>query len=378
MILTVPISGHDVNLLPLVEKILLNDIENEHGFGFHRLIVVPAPSVAVEGKRFCESVGGSFESAEVVPLKSEPSFDPPWPRNCNQHFYETARIVNERHPDQPWYFFELDNTPVKYGWLDMLQQEYNAGGKPFCGKVHPTWRLRDGKFQREGSHMVGTGVYAGNLFTSSTMIDFIIAGVDPFDVALQGEIMDAWGCTDSKVIQHNWSSRHYRREGDEGIVCEMEDPGPYPPDIVHNKPIEKWTAIVHGCKDGSLARLILSDRGVEGIEAPLSEFERMVSMTRPVETSTKPELIGKVKLGDDDFVPSTPGDMKESPWLKLVGGNDWPDPATTMRLMEMLWDPKNANIKVATLSRRFKKEVGDEEFEKLSEKFTEKSKPKSK
>jgi hypothetical protein len=58
----------------------------------------------------------------------------------------------------------------------------------------------------------------------------------------------------TKFIHHHGRTHNYRREGDM-IVCDDKD---MPDGISYNGPIPPEAVVVHGCKDGSLSRLLVS------------------------------------------------------------------------------------------------------------------------
>ena len=61
--------------------------------------------------------------------------------------------------------------------------------------------------------------------------------------------------TDTQLIQHNWKTENYRVE-DGTIVCSNVEELPY--GISFDYPVRGDAVVLHGCKDGSLARLLHS------------------------------------------------------------------------------------------------------------------------
>lgn len=57
-------------------------------------------------------------------------------------------------------------------------------------------------------------------------------------------------------MQHNWKTRNYRRKASRIISDNFDMPHP---DLHTNNPIAPDAVVCHGCKDGSLARLILDE-----------------------------------------------------------------------------------------------------------------------
>jgi hypothetical protein len=224
-----------------------------------------------------------------------------WPLGPNAYFRNTISYLytTTNTIDQPWYWFELDNTPLKKGWLDALQKEYVAAHAVFLGARHATYYVdQNNKLLSKGYHMAGTGIYPKN-FTQLCDLWRFEEGV-AFDVWIQWEIIKA-GLTDTPLIQHNWKTCNYRREGGE-IVCDNFDM-PHP-DLHTNKPVSPEAVIVHGCKDLSLARLLLSELGGNKVKTNSSPVSGDV--VKPVKSTTTKKKIAtdrRVKKFKNNYSP---------------------------------------------------------------------------
>ncbi len=259
MLLTVPCSLADVHLLPNLAKV----IRKLGPYGAHKLLVVPTKEIEHQGRTFAEEVGSLFleSKVEVVSLGITG-----WPVAANRHFKEVARIVHASQVKEAWHFFEPDNTPLVNGWLDLEQAEYVRENKPFWGCVVPTrgWANSPaGRVAQDGEpHMVGTGVYPPNYFAFSVKVHscdvhmpFNRLPLSPFDTEIRHEVVpNAFATT---LIQHNWQTKNYRVENEQ-IVCDDSDG--ISTELSHKKPWNGKAIIVHGCKDGSLAELVLADK----------------------------------------------------------------------------------------------------------------------
>ena len=259
MILTVPCSLSDAHLLPNLAKVLLK----LGPYHIHKLLVVPTKEIEQKGREFANEVGSMFLESKVVAVDLGVTG---WPIASNKHFKEVARLVCESKENEAWYFWEPDNTPLVNGWLDLAQAEYIQRNKPFWGAVIPTRGFvqgPNGSIPQDGEpHMVGTGIYPPNLHLFSVKLrtcDFHMPfnrlPLESFDLALRDEcVPNAFATT---LIQHNWQTKNYRVENDQ-IVC--DDVDGITPELSHKKPWDGRAIIIHGCKDGSLAELVLADK----------------------------------------------------------------------------------------------------------------------
>ena len=67
-----------------------------------------------------------------------------WPFPQNKCFQDSARHIETKFPGSHFFWWEADCIPLKSGWLDALEAEYQKGGKPFCGPVHPVNKNMNG------------------------------------------------------------------------------------------------------------------------------------------------------------------------------------------------------------------------------------------
>ncbi len=262
MLLCIPISESDKHLLDG----FIACLQKFGPYNNHQLLVVGSPNVSTEIQDTELILRDLFASSSSLVFKK--NYTTGWPHACNSYFFNTAAHVEfELKPDPsvPWYYFELDNTPTKQGWLDELQADYIAarladGTKAFMGVRQQTLvadlstnQLKSGT----GSHMVGTGMYPIYLSKHSLLIKSIwnVPNI-PWDVYMQWEIDNPRNSklTHTDKIQHNWGTANYRQDGAK-IVCDSTKDLPL--GIAFNEPIRKEAVVVHGCKDGSFAKILL-------------------------------------------------------------------------------------------------------------------------
>lgn len=154
-----------------------------------------------------------------------------WPIGPNWKHQCVARwvMLNRR---QPWFWMEPDCVPLKKGWLEAIEKEYNDSLKPFLGVLEPPTTTYP-------SHISGCRVspwYFYNRFWSSYEVP-----TTPFDV-MDTERINAESQVSELMCfiynQHGISPRFYL----------MED----------LKTISPKAVLFHRNKDGSLIKLLRS------------------------------------------------------------------------------------------------------------------------
>lgn len=276
MLIIVPISHVDSHM---VESFAAN-LQQFGPFRGHSFSILPTQDVPPQlSEEFKAKMAPLFDATEIFPVKTTSKS---WPMGCNQHFRAAANYAATK--GMVWYFLELDNAFTRSPFNE-LEQEYHEAKKPFMGAIVPT-RTTDGS--NVGSHMVGTGIYAAGFARASVKLSsidrvFVWAAktpMEPFDIACRHETTPF--CHPTAKIQHNFKTCNYRLE-DGQIVCDNL-PGNAQS---HAKPVDPRACVVHGCKDGTLAALILS-----GVEIP---------KTIPVKSASS----GAVPSGGSDGDPSS-------------------------------------------------------------------------
>jgi hypothetical protein len=233
----VPVSQSDRHLLPKRIEVF----KHLGGWKNHHLLFAPAPSCLAEAEKAAEEMRPYCPNVEVHSVVREPSGG--WPEACNKHFHDTVNILSRLSNPLNWFFLELDCNPIRQGWQDALETAYNAGGKPFCGHVRLTSEVTTPPLK--GSHMVGAGMYPFNFHVIAAAEYPYLAPKVPFDVTLRWRVIQS-GVTHTDLIAHRHSSKEYALEG------QTLNP-------VEGAPVDiNSTALVHGCKDDTLADLVLS------------------------------------------------------------------------------------------------------------------------
>jgi hypothetical protein len=176
-----------------------------------------------------------------------------WPESANHMFVQTAQLMAEHYPDEAWYFMEADTCPIKKGWFQALEEEYNRVGKPYMGVISNTVRGNpDGEFWITGQHMTGTAIYPADFLDRCKEIHFLMR--EPWDIAIGKEVVPF--CHHTKLIAHRWSSYGYYLK--DGVIQITKSRAANKFSSTHVQPIPPEAVVVHGCKDSSIYALDLA------------------------------------------------------------------------------------------------------------------------
>ncbi len=270
MLIVIPVSKSDEQMMDPTTEL----ITKLGGCFNHDVLVVGSIDCELLVNKLVGDLRPQFRSASAYLF---PCAVTGWPLGPNAYFRSTVSyLCYESGNTQPWYWFELDNTPLKSGWADTLQHAYNETGAVFMGAKHPTFYSDSGgKLIIKGHHMAGTGIYPSNFTDHSTLWKFE-EGI-AFDVWIQWEVIKG-GLTDTPLIQHNWKTLNYRFE-DGSVVCDNTLPLPHP-DLRFNHPLREDAVILHGCKDNSLTELILNSLSGKTAEIDSPEVPEPVKPTK--------------------------------------------------------------------------------------------------
>lgn len=250
MLIVLPVSVSDRNIIPS----FLAAVEKNGNIKNHDVVVLTTPSAAIEAGELAGEMAKYASSSKVVKMDIDPQGG--WPTAPNLQFNFAVNWVAENKIQTPWYWMELDCTVLKPGWADSLEQEYRESRKVFMGTVVPTIKIRNpgtpqAEPYQEGTHMVGTGIYPPIMPEWCIFWRYPLGGV-PFDVEQQYEVQKS--LHDTKLIQHQFRTVNYRRDGDY-IVGEDQQKllG-----VSFTGRVSEDAVVHHGCKDGSLSKLLCS------------------------------------------------------------------------------------------------------------------------
>lgn len=259
MKIAVPVSAHDKHLIPDLTDCLLK----LGGLEEHPIIFFPTPAAKDTAYEAAERLG-----AETYPLTQD--FEGGSPVACNRHFASAVFALGKLGNTDPFLWLEADMLPVKPRWADKLFEDYRYGGTPFRGVIVQTPFNENGQivFRDNDQMMMGTGIYPPNMERDERIKPLLMDLAKPFsmnprdengrpvpfDVYLRWPIRNI-GVSHTELIADMWATQNYRSTP-EGIVCESVDHGSR---VVRPRGglVSAKALLVHGCKDGSLADIVL-------------------------------------------------------------------------------------------------------------------------
>jgi hypothetical protein len=252
MNIAIPVSSHDKHLLPTFVKVL------QHFGGLEEATICffTTPSAKAEAHEAANALNASVHTFEV-------DFAGGWPVASGAQFAATVFTIPNIGWNGPWLWMELDMLPVKHGWIQAIRNGYTLCGSPFMGNVVPTAWVEEGKLvvKEDDLMMMGCGVYPANMDRDQRfrpLLSDLVKPADrnphtPFDFYLRHAMCQA-GIANTTLIADMWQTCEYKKTA-KGITCKpvpldkprRERGGLVPPEAV----------LVHGCKDGTLAELLL-------------------------------------------------------------------------------------------------------------------------
>ncbi len=227
-----------------------------------------------------------------------------WPLGPNQMFVDASTYCY-RYQD-PWYFWEPDCVPMVEGWIDKLEEEFNRQPNKIMGS------LVNGGVATSGKNvyqlLVGSAVYPAKFLDycglAANLCNYNIAyrqaGTipEPWDVRCRWVFMQNGRNTD--FIKAYWKSCNYQYKGSD-LVFFAEGPEAQEIQSVTcpDRVVDPRAIVVHGCKDGSLHRMVIGGLDKFAIKDELNPQPVVISPSKASKTGkTK-----KTKTQEpDDFI----------------------------------------------------------------------------
>lgn len=273
MKLVIPVSQTDVHLLDDTVR----TFKALGGLPRHDVLFLPTHGCFDKAQIAADQLRYSVKSVKVAPWERDNVGIWPYPGNIMwQHACIEVSKQENAGDAQPWYYWELDNTPLSPGWLDKIESEYFMSGCKFMGAVVPTRQLiGNNQYTTERfipgqaeniPHMVGTGVYPKDIGKETQGLWRFPKHDLSWDVYLRYQFNKSLHAT--KLIDHHWSTINYKEKN--GVIsCENDPKNPFGTD--HSGDVSKDAVVVHGCKDGSLMKIVLSK--YEQLNIPVQKQE---------------------------------------------------------------------------------------------------------
>lgn len=224
-----------------------------------------------------------------------------WPAAPNWAWQNTARFIDDKKINEPWFWWESDAVPLKQHWLDVIYEGYLKGGKRFAG--HIVDRM---------DHMNGVGIYPPDVRRRCEQA--MLTRNAAWDYVLKDTIAN--DCTNlNHLIQHVWNIREsdgHIHNGDGHVVTFPDWPA-----------VEKYMDfncyLLHRTKDGTLIQRLREHREKERIrieeeQRKINAVETNVPQFTAVETAVAPER-KKQEIGPVEILIVTY--HKDLPWFEL-------------------------------------------------------------
>lgn len=292
MKIAIPVSVHDKHLLNEHAECLLK----MGGLDEHQVIYFPTLGAKDD----------TYETAAKLPNATVHPFDMNFPNGapaaCSNHFASVIYALATMGNTDPFLWMELDMLPTAPRWADQLMREYRQKGRAFLGNVVQTPFAENGNlvYKVGDFMMMGCGIYPPGMDRDERIKPLIqdLAKTGPrnpnvpFDIYLRWAIKNI-GVADTELIADMWSTQDYRMTPD-GIVCDSTDHG----DRVVRKRgglVSPNALLVHGCKDGSLAKLILKGDKAPKVQEAAPKPQAAPSYNEPDERTpvAKPTVTPK-------------------------------------------------------------------------------------
>jgi hypothetical protein len=249
MLIVFPFSRHDLHLaVPLMAW-----IRNLGPYPRHDLLLAYSEELTREER---EAVAvNARECGWRTPATAFDARIPvqQWPAAPNAIFAQAATLIwNTPELRKAWMFLEPDATPMRAGWADAIADAYNENlSLPFMGVIDNTYSAYpDGTLVKTGEHLCGVAVYPPNLATyTQRHLNCTVA----FDHAMAPDIRPK--ARNSPLFQDNWSTGNYRMDG-ERIVCDPITLRVALTGRSITRTVRPESVMLHGCKDGSLIKLL--------------------------------------------------------------------------------------------------------------------------
>lgn len=268
--LAILVSGHDHHLLE--PNIAL--LRHLGGLERHNAVFIPTKEVSGHIASAVDGLKTIMNDVKVSPMKETPSEG--WPVACNKQFAFTVQTM--MGCGTPWMLWELDCWARFEGWLDAISTEYNQNWrqKPCMGMLEKIRYTEDSTVKPFGDTcLVGAGaIYPEGFGKQGRPYGFNwkfapaqVSPAIPYDTYQAGELRKFTHKTE--LMQHMWGTVDYRRNAAGELVCSPKADNP--PGTDHSGTVRPNAVLIHGCKDDSLAKLIMSEGRAERVQFKANE-----------------------------------------------------------------------------------------------------------
>ncbi len=257
----IPCSGSDRSALTTHARCILKF----GGMDAHEIIYMPTPSARTAANEAADLLRAVGMNVTTAPL--EVDYPGGWPMAPNMQFHWANEWMRENRPGSAFFWMEPDCLPRCYDWANKVAADYQKGGTAFRGHVVTTpWLSPEGVvIEHPGDvMMMGCGVYPPGIPN-----DELIAPLF-YDLAKMGDthpkeafdrylrwVFSRRGMSNSPVICDMWNTGSYTLTEGGQLTCKAQ---PFDkPRRIREGEIPAEAVVIHGCKDGTLAAIILGE-----------------------------------------------------------------------------------------------------------------------
>jgi len=246
MNVVIPISTADVSIASVFFRVL-----NLMGPYPCPAYLVCSSATREDAEKYASEISASFKAVHIWEIAS-PDTGHSWPKNPNRWFGEVAlRIYREPSFVGSWLWCELDSVPMRKNWIESLFHDSRLAGKSFWGGGR--------KLDERGTmvdYIVGCMIYPKDVW-ATTSLKYAVSSDIAWDVYCRYEFLFKGGITHK--IHHNWRTTNYKVSPEGSAMWDETDPlsqsSMWPEDVL----------LIHGCKDGSLAKALYFPKEVPRI-----------------------------------------------------------------------------------------------------------------
>jgi hypothetical protein len=159
-----------------------------------------------------------------------------WPDGPNAMFAAAARQIAEAYR-WPWLWLEPDATPIRTGWLDEIEKEYNFYAKRILGNFIPS----NGEADMPPVALSGVAVYPADIYHG--IKQFLSTPGKAFDITASTYTVPR--AQESITLQHFWGKKNLPPTFNQAAAPDGEN-------LLTLSHIKPMTQVFHRCKDGSL------------------------------------------------------------------------------------------------------------------------------
>jgi hypothetical protein len=297
MKLVIPVSKHDRHLIPdFISAINKFPVGEEHD-----LLVIGSKENEEVIIGFEKQIKHLFKSSEVHIIEDTMLG---WPMSCNFYFQQACACLRKDKEVDAFLWFELDTVPMRENWLDLIAFEYysdttravkeNREPLIYLGVKERVYEGKNGELIPEsvaGHRMSQVGVYSTKI-CSAPVLNSLSVSNRHWTHIIQWYVVNRM--KNSALIQNNWRTEKYRNSNGE-VVCDSISNLAW--DVHWNKPINDEAILVHGCKDGSLVKLLLNNTNKDDMKVAKNlTVEDAQEIAEGIEDIDESELEKKMRI----------------------------------------------------------------------------------